>query len=133
MPKLFIIDDNADRVNEILEDAREIGFTKDEVRVTDNEKDAMVLIASEVPDIAIVDANLTAQLQKEGLRVIQTISDKHRDCLILCVTSRGDVQLGAEAIVSGASDFIDQEWSYINGFELIKRKLAIFKKLKEMK
>ena len=131
MPKLFIIDDNESRVNEILEDVERVGFTKGEVRIADNEKDAMELIASDVPDIAIVDVNLTAQLQKEGLRVIQALSDKHRGCLIICITSQGNIQLGADAIDSGASDFIDQEWAYINGYELIKQKLAIYKNLKE--
>jgi len=107
--------------------AREAGFAEKDMHVAQDQRSALDLIRTLIPDIAIVDPHLTENERLEdGIDVIRTLRNMRRQCIIICLTSCGTPALGARALSAGANDHIDMSWPSINWYELLREKLVLW-------
>ena len=124
--EILVIDDDQDRLEETLEILGGFGYKGTSVACAKTEKDAMGLVENENPHLAVVDANLTRRLEEEGLRVIRAISQQHKDCVVICITSQATKGLGPRALRTGARDYIDCNWPYVNWVEFLKQRIDLW-------
>ncbi|MBU2213709.1 hypothetical protein KKC44_01385 [Patescibacteria group bacterium] len=127
MPTLFIIDDDTERAEKTVEDALVCGFAP--ISVTSEEM-AYKLMGLLTPHAAVVDANLTRRYEREGLRVIQALRNRHQDCFTVCVSSeQGTTELGADAMQHGAWNFVDYSWIGIYGRNVLIEYMKIMREM----
>lgn len=123
--ELFVIKDNG-MTQHVVALAQEAGFRPEEISIAQDEQSAMELMKKKKPDIAVVDPHLTRnELNEDGIRVIAVLRQEFRDCVIICLTTRGSTKLGVRARMHGANDYIDLERSYVNGWEDLRERLKI--------
>jgi DNA-binding response OmpR family regulator len=131
--ELFVIKDNG-MTQRVVELAQEAGFSPEEISVAQDEQSAMKLMKRKKPDIVVVDPHLTRnELNEDGVRVIAVLRQEFRDCVIICLTTRGSTKLGIRARMQGANDYIDLERSYVNGWEDLRERLKIERGILELR
>ena len=105
---LLIVDDNmnfVDRMIGLLEDTVNIGH----IQVASNYDDARRLLATEKPDIVLLDINLPG---KNGIELLKHISQNNKQCEVIMITNHaGDYyrqqcrELGAKYFLDKSNDF----------------------------
>lgn len=129
---ILIVRDDEPGLAEDIRIAREAGFSDEQIATARDEHSALQAIRTVVPSIAVVDVHLSLHAeQEEGLRVIRDLIAYHRGCVVICVTASGSNEIGARAIGAGARDYIDLDWPRVNGYELLREKLILWKALLE--
>ncbi|MDD5041399.1 MAG: response regulator [Candidatus Peribacteraceae bacterium] len=124
--QLAIIKDD-DMTEYVVQAAQEAGFVSENIHIAKNQQEAFALIQQMVPDIAVVNQHLTDDGRlDDGIEVIRTLHDRHRRCIIICLTSCGTPALGQQAQRAGARDYVDASLPYVNWYELLREKLVLW-------
>ncbi|MDD4318771.1 MAG: response regulator [Candidatus Peribacteraceae bacterium] len=126
--EILIVRDDSEGRQSIIDIALDAGFLSENIRATASEAESLAIMRSFVPDMAVVDPHLTKDERFEnGLNVIRKALQFNRQCIALCVTLRGERELGVRAFQAGAKDYVDLSWPRINGWELLRQKLQVWK------
>jgi DNA-binding response OmpR family regulator len=128
MAKILLVHDTPEQLRDIRKAALRAGYTGTEIVEAADERSAYEAIDNNQFDVAIIDISLTpGELTHEGLGIIKTLRERQIRCRILGLTSKLH-ELGADVLDEGADDFIYTEWASINYLELLRNKLAIWRK-----
>jgi len=101
MPTVLIVDDTA-------VDRRLAGGLLDavpmlEVCYANNGKEALMQIASALPDIVVTDLQMP---DLDGLELVNEICEKYPDVPVVLMTAHGSENIAAQALASGAASFV---------------------------
>src|SRR5688500_5434624 len=113
MTRLLIVDNDADRIKDLVNTALAVGFPVDNIVRADSQQAAYEQIDQMMApfDLAIVDICLTHHEPhaKEGLDVIRKLRSHNPGCKIIGLTRMGGTEFGTEALLAGADDFISTQ------------------------
>ncbi len=125
--KLLIAKDD-EGVHLVERFAQEAGFQPANITVARTAKAALDALTITVPDMAIVDPHLTERMDLEdGIEVIAAITELHRGCVVICLTSRGSIPMGQRALRRGARDYVDCDIPYVNWCSYLKQRLDLWR------
>jgi CheY-like chemotaxis protein len=101
MPTVLIVDDTA-------VDRRLAGGLLDavpmlEVCYANNGNEALLQIASALPDIVVTDLQMP---DLDGLKLVNAICEKYPDVPVVLMTAHGSENIAAQALASGAASFV---------------------------
>lgn len=108
---ILIVDDNmnfVDRMIRLLKDTNNIGY----ISVANNYDEARRLLASEEPDVALLDINLPG---KNGIDLLKLISQNNRKIEVIMITNHADEYYKQQCQELGANHFLDKS----NDFSLV--------------
>lgn len=108
---LLIVDDNmnfVDRMIGLLEDADNI----DNISVASNYDDARRILATEFPDVVLLDINLPG---KNGIELLRLIRENKKKCEVIMITNHADDYYRQQCQELGAEHFLDKS----NDFSLV--------------
>jgi two-component system chemotaxis response regulator CheY len=108
---LLIVDDNmnfVDRMIGLLEDADNI----DNISVASNYDDARRILATEFPDVVLLDINLPG---KNGIELLKLIRENKKKCEVIMITNHADDYYRQQCQELGAEHFLDKS----NDFSLV--------------
>ena len=100
---LLIVDDNmnfVDRMIGLLEDADNI----DNISVASNYDDARRILATEFPDVVLLDINLPG---KNGIELLKLIRENKKKCEVIMITNHADDYYRQQCQELGAEHFLD--------------------------
>jgi DNA-binding NarL/FixJ family response regulator len=101
---ILIVDDNmnfVDRMIRLLEDTDNIEY----ISVANNYDEARRLLASEEPDVALLDINLPG---KNGIDLLKLISQNNRKIEVIMITNHADGYYKQQCYELGAKYFLDK-------------------------
>lgn len=102
MPKILIVDDEADMrfaVRMLLERS---GFSVDEA---DQGEAALAKIDSDPPNLVLLDMRLPGM---DGVQILQKIREKTKDLPVIMVTGYGNIELAEQALQLGADHYLSK-------------------------
>lgn len=108
---ILIVDDNmnfVDRMINLLEDADNIGY----INVGGNYDEARRLLATEDPDVVLLDINLPG---KSGIELLKLIRQNKKECEVIMITNHADDYYRQQCRDLGAKHFLDKS----NDFGLV--------------
>ena len=108
---ILIVDDNmnfVDRMINLLEDTDNIGY----INVGSNYDEARRLLASEEPDVVLLDINLPG---KNGIELLKLIRQNKQVCEVIMITNHADDYYRQQCHDLGAKHFLDKS----NDFALV--------------
>lgn len=100
MPKVLIVDDDP-KLLKMLQ--RTLAYENLEVLTATNGLEALPLVASEMPDLIILDWMMP---QMNGLDFVQRLREERNDTMVLMLTARDAVENRVEGLESGADDYL---------------------------
>jgi DNA-binding NarL/FixJ family response regulator len=101
---ILIVDDNmnfVDRMITLLEETNNIGF----IHVASNYDEARRLLASEEPDVVLLDINLPG---KNGIELLRLIRQNNKECEVIMITNHADEYYRQQCQDLGAKHFLDK-------------------------
>jgi DNA-binding NarL/FixJ family response regulator len=105
---ILIVDDNmnfVDRMICLLEDTDNIGH----INVASNYDEARRLLASEDPDVVLLDINLPG---KNGIELLKLIRQNKQECEVIMITNHADEYYKQQCHELGAKHFLDKSSDY---------------------
>jgi len=117
---ILLVEDDADLAAGLLEALRKEGFAINHVA---NGKDALHVIATEPPDIVILDLGLP---DMDGLAVLRRMRPQHPDLPVLLLTARNTVDDKVAGLDSGADDYLPKPFEIA---ELLARLRALGRRI----
>lgn len=108
---ILIVDDNmnfVDRMISLLEDTENIGH----INVGSNFDEARRLLATEEPDVVLLDINLPG---KNGIELLKLIRQHQKLCEVIMITNHADDYYRQQCQDLGARHFLDKS----NDFGLV--------------
>jgi DNA-binding NarL/FixJ family response regulator len=108
---ILIVDDNmnfVDRMISLLEDTQKIS----NISVASNYDEARRLLASENPDVVLLDINLPG---KNGIELLRLIRQNNSKCEVVMITNHADNYYKEQCHELGAKYFLDKS----NDFGLV--------------
>lgn len=108
---ILIVDDNmnfVDRMINLLEDTNGIGH----ISVASNYDEARRLLASEDPDVVLLDINLPG---KNGIELLKLVRQNSSKCEVVMITNHADSYYKQQCHELGAKHFLDKS----NDFGLV--------------
>ncbi|HEV7780504.1 MAG TPA: response regulator transcription factor [Chitinophagaceae bacterium] len=108
---ILIVDDNmnfVDRMINLLEDADNVGY----INVSGNYDEARRLLATEEPDVVLLDINLPG---KNGIELLKLIRQNKQQCEVIMITNHADDYYRQQCRDLGAKHFLDKS----NDFGLV--------------
>ena|SRR5438046_2781148 len=121
--ELLVVDDRPDKRADITAAARAAGFGS--VTEAGAEEQAYELFDQRNFQVAVIDLQLKED--KEGLNVIRRLREAQPDCRIIALTGALPDEVGVEALQAGAHDFISSKWLRINFFDLLSKRLRMWR------
>jgi DNA-binding NarL/FixJ family response regulator len=110
-PVILIVDDNmnfVERMIRLLENTVNIGY----INVANNFDEARRLLASEEPDVALLDINLPG---KNGIDLLKLITLHSKKIEVIMITNHADDYYKQQCRELGAKHFLDKS----NDFDLV--------------
>ncbi len=128
MAKILIVHDNDDQRKKIRKAALRAGFSEAEIVEARDESSAYQAISDDQYDIGVIDISLSPEpSSREGLGLIEELRKRQSGCRIVGLTSLLEED-GPAVYDHGGDDFIYTEWASIDYLELLRRKLADWRK-----
>jgi len=128
MARLLIVHDDEDEREDIHKVAGKAGYGESEIVQAMNQQTALAAIDEYEFDAAVIDISLTPSGEDTlGLGVIETLRRRHPRCRIIGLTTFVR-DYGVLAYDKGADDFIFTGWATINYVDLLRNKLADWRK-----
>jgi len=117
---ILLVEDDADLAAGLLEALRKEGFAINHVA---NGKDALHVIATEPPDIVVLDLGLP---DMDGLAVLRRMRPQHPDLPVLLLTARNTIEDKVAGLDSGADDYLPKPFEIA---ELLARLRALGRRI----
>jgi len=108
---VLIVDDNmnfVDRMIGLLDETDNIGY----INVASNYDEASRLLATDSPDVVLLDINLPG---KNGIELLKSIKQNNHSCEVIMITNHADEYYRQQCQELGARHFLDKS----NDFGLV--------------
>jgi len=100
MPRVLVVDDEADAVELLQEFLREKGY---EVLTASNGEEALQKVKEERPHAILLDIRMP---KMNGLEVLRRVREIDHEVGVIMVTAINEEETGQQALQSGAFDYI---------------------------
>ena len=105
---LLIIDDDIAIQTSLSLLFRKAGFA---VRVADGPFETREVLASEVPELVVLDMNFSVDTSgDDGLRLLRYLREQLPNVPVILITGWGSIDLAVAGMKAGAADFITKPW-----------------------
>ena len=83
-----------------------------EVKAVNGPREAMEVVRSERPDLALMDMNFTLSTTgEEGLTLLRQVKVFRPDMPVILMTAWGSIELAVQGMQAGATDFVTKPWN----------------------
>ena len=83
-----------------------------EVKAVNSPREAMEVVRSERPDLALMDMNFTLSTTgEEGLTLLRQVKVFRPDMPVILMTAWGSIELAVQGMQAGATDFVTKPWN----------------------